>query len=301
MREVESAVIDRTEFAERLEIFFGEASDAVAHVYARLAEVGGAGELKLSGHLRGPSCLYADTLPARFPLVDRGPGKSLLAEAIVPEPCFWTPEMPHLYQAEVELRDGTTIIAGVRRAIAIRTLGVAGRKLIYDAKRWVLRAVRADEVAATSLEAWRESSTAMLARHPGDELCEAASRVGVLVVAELDEAIESEIRRLSRWPAVGLVALNKVSATFFRGWGHNLLVAQRFAATEPVALAPWAQVAVVEVADDGDLARRVADCPAAVIPMRPAGPMPSVMAGRAECDRLQRHLAGDGDWAGYIV
>ena len=42
----------------------------------------------------------------RFAFVDRGPGASLLAEAIVPEPCFWTPEMPHLYQAEVQLRRG---------------------------------------------------------------------------------------------------------------------------------------------------------------------------------------------------
>ena len=84
------------EFSERLEIFFGEASDTVA---ASMLGCAGRKPIKgsqLTGSLVGPSCLYAETLPARFEFVDRGPGESLLAEAVVPEPCFWTPEMPHL-------------------------------------------------------------------------------------------------------------------------------------------------------------------------------------------------------------
>ena len=68
-------------------------------------------QLQLTGTLAGPSCLYAKTLQATFSLVDRGPGESLLAEAIVPEPCFWTPEMPQLYQADVQLRRRGEILA----------------------------------------------------------------------------------------------------------------------------------------------------------------------------------------------
>ena len=92
------------DFSDRLEIFFGEGHDAIAHVYARLRGRTTADDFQLAGRLTGPTCLYAETLPATLSFVDRGPGNSLVAATIVPEPCFWTPDMPQVYQAVVELR-----------------------------------------------------------------------------------------------------------------------------------------------------------------------------------------------------
>ncbi len=294
---------ETSDFAASVEIFFGGASDAMAYVYARLPQRAHAAGLTLGGRLIGPNCLYADTLPATSQFIDRGPGDALVAKAIVPEPCFWTPEMPHLYRAHVELRNGSSVVATAQRDFGIRTLGAAGGKLIYDAKRWVLRAVDRDEVAGSELDSWRESNTALLARNPHDSLCQQASRVGVLLVAELTGSHVAELRRLARWAAVGIVVLpaRTVELPLLGNWAHNLVLAQRIAAGELVHTAPWCQLAVVETRDPADVAARVAGCRLPIVVHRPAGALESVAAGRAACDRLQRDLAGLGDWSGYIV
>ena len=123
---------DQSNFPDRLELFFGEAADALAHVYARLRGSDSQSQLQLTGTLRGPSCRYAKTLQATFSLADRGPGNSLLAEAIVPEPCFWTPEMPQLYQGDIQLRRRGEILAHTSRIFGIRRLGAQRQKLLFD-------------------------------------------------------------------------------------------------------------------------------------------------------------------------
>jgi hypothetical protein len=283
-----------------LEIFFGDVSDAMCRVYARWPGADARG-CTLNGTLTGPVCPYAHTLPVTLAMVDRGPGEFPLAEAYVPEPCFWTPDMPHVYRAQVHLcRDGR-VLATAERIVGIRTLGVAGRKLLYDAKRWVLRGVRAAALPPTDLEVWRSSGAAMIVSNPSDALCEHASRVGVLLVAELDGFERDEICRLSRWPALGVVTLPARSPLELDGLRHNLLLAERFEAEQTIAPAPWARAAVCEVSDPAEFAARTSSCPIAVIAFRPEGRLSSVAEGRSRCDHLQRDLAGRGDVSGYIV
>ncbi len=316
---------DPHDFADRLELFFGEAADALAHVYARLRGTEPQSGLQLTGTLRGPSCLYAKTLKATFSFVDRGPGKSLLAEAIVPEPCFWTPEMPQLYQADLQLRRGGEVLARAARMLGIRLLGAEGRKLICDGNRWVLRAVSQGEVPPTELVQWRECDAAMLVCNPDDQLCEGASRVGVLLVAEFDSPTlgpdstilsprgrgqlegavlsgwANEIHRLSRWPAVGMVVLPSRTTLDLAGLAHNLLLAERFRPDQLIVPAAWADAAVCDVADPHDWTARIANCKVPVIAARPSANPASVAEARALCDRLQRDLADRGEIAGYIV
>lgn len=293
-------MITDAEFAAGLEIFFGDVSDALCRVYARWPGANAEG-CALTGSLTGPMCPYAHTLPVTLALVDRGPGESPLAEAYVPEPCFWTPEMPHVYRAHVQLCKDGRVLAAADRIVGIRALGVAGRKLLYDAKRWVLRGVRAGAVPPTDLDVWRASGAAMIASSPSDPLCEQASRVGVLLVAELDEFNRDEIRRLSHWPAVGMVTLPARSPVELDGLRHNLLLAERFDSGQAIAPAAWARAAVYEVADPVEFAARTSSCPIAVIAFRPEERLASVAEGRSRCDHLQRDLAGRGDVSGYIV
>jgi hypothetical protein len=293
------AEIDPIEFDRKLEVFFGRTSDAVAYVYARFNGVPADSSWQLSGGLTGPVCRYAETLPARSVLVDRGPGASLLAAATVPEPCFWSPEMPHLYDVEVELRHEGQVIATSRRLFGFRNLGSADGKLIYDAKRWVLRAVMASEVATSSLDEWRDSNTAMLAADPSDALCEEASRVGVLLVAESVRADRADLLRLARWPAVGIVVLSDKGSEIADSGGHNLLLAKRFASGTTIASIQGVNVAFVEMTTVDDLSARNGEM--AMIASRRGGHFANVAEGRAACDTLQRDLAGQGDWSGYVV
>jgi hypothetical protein len=86
---------------DALELFFGEATDAEARVYARLPEDGPLDGWEISGTLTGPECRFAQTLRATFSFRDLGPGQGLLAEAIATEPCFWAPDLPFLYRCSV--------------------------------------------------------------------------------------------------------------------------------------------------------------------------------------------------------
>src|SRR3954452_22850399 len=92
-----------------IEILVGDVTDVEARVIARYQ--GTQSGVKLRGTLRGPFCEKARTLPAEFLFRDVGNGKGVQLETIVPDPCMWTPEMPHLYQADVEAKQGDHLIA----------------------------------------------------------------------------------------------------------------------------------------------------------------------------------------------
>lgn len=109
--------------SHRIEITVGDVNDVEARVYARLATEAGAplepGDVVLAGTLRGPFCATARTLPAEF-LFRPVPGKRFLVEAFVPDPCVWSEELPHLYEANIEARQDGQVIAEFHGTIGLR-------------------------------------------------------------------------------------------------------------------------------------------------------------------------------------
>jgi beta-galactosidase/beta-glucuronidase len=93
----------------------GEVSDLEARVIVRFADE----NVQLSGCLRGPFCETAHTLPAEYPLV-RLAGQNSAAEAIVTDPCAWSPELPHLYRVEVEAIRGDAVVATYYGELGLR-------------------------------------------------------------------------------------------------------------------------------------------------------------------------------------
>ncbi len=285
--------------AERLDLFFGDVSQAVCRVYARYGDSPGGEGWQLSGTLSGPTCAYAATLPATSKLVDRGPGGPPLAEAVVPEPSFWTPEMPHCYQARVQLQQDGELVLETERMLGIRPLGAAATHLRFDAKRWVLRGVSVQEPTPELLAEAHASSTALIVTNPNDAVCNAASRIGVLLVAELETLDLPELRRLSRWPAVGIVSLPAGAALQIEGLGHNLLLAERFAAGQRIAPSAWADLANCDATGQGGLESVELSIP--IVARRALPSWHSLDEARGGCDRLQSDLAHAGQFAGYIV
>jgi hypothetical protein len=277
-----------------VDLFFGALSPAVARVYARWGEIERP-DFSVLGTLTGPSCEYAATLPAVSQFVDRGPGGPPLAEAIVPEPSFWTPEMPHIYQAELKLLDGDQIVATDSRIFGLRPLGAASGRLRLDGRNYVLRGATMDEGNVGDLAAWHESNVAAVVKRPSDRLCEAASRWGVLLVAELERPNREEVRRLSRWPAVGLVILPTGCDFDPRSFPHNLLFMERLAGTSTPSA--WADVVSHEALPGSEWKPLATSLPV-VATRRPTAE--ALAGGRAACDRLQAELAHAGLLAGYI-
>lgn len=97
-----------------IEIAVGEVTDMEVRVYARYdsQEVGETQlpQIVLRGTLRGPYCELAHTLPAEFAFHSLDSGPTVSAEAMITDPCMWSPELPHLYRADVEaLRDAQVV------------------------------------------------------------------------------------------------------------------------------------------------------------------------------------------------
>lgn len=87
-----------------IEITFGEVNDASAEVVVSycgnvLAE---SAQVSITGFVRGPFCKSGRTLTADYPFRQRADAR-LSAAAIITDPCFWAPNMPHLYSVNVRV------------------------------------------------------------------------------------------------------------------------------------------------------------------------------------------------------
>lgn len=302
---------------ESLELFHGDATPAEARVYVRIPqeERFDNARIEIAGNLVGPSCDFAHTLPARIAFVRRRSDDHLLAEAIIPDPCFWTPELPFLYRAVMELRAGSGRSVKIDQTVGIRRLGVRGKSLFFEGKRFVLRGGHRELELSTlksdparDATVLRESWTTLIVRSPDNDLCDFASRRGILLVADQTQVdsgsykLVPELRRLARWPSVGIAVItgNANLPAETRDIAPNLLLAQQIAASEPMNLRPWARLAFAEVSDPAEFARRTADWTLPILAVRREA-HGSIDQSRFACDALQRDLAPYGDFAGYVV
>jgi hypothetical protein len=168
----------------------------------------------------------------------------------------------------------------------------------------VLRAVERPRPSTADLEEAHATNTALYVVDTDDATCRLASEMGVLLVTKASgtqEQVVSEIRRLRRWPSVGLLIVDAAigDAEAPKRERLNLLLGQRLPAGELAPSAEWAQVGVC---DAGVSEKALAVFSNPVIVCRFAGePEKSVSELRLECDRLQADLAGARNFAGYMV
>jgi hypothetical protein len=226
---------------------------------------------------------------------------------VIPDPVFWSPDLPAIYDVTVRLVRAGETIATVQREIGLRSLGARGRWLVKEGKPWVLRGVRASSTIATLPRAWHDANAAYVVASgpPEHEVLAEASQFGALTVAEIPpgETAVRELRRLAEYPGVALaVVRGELPTGFQRGQsGSNLLLGQSLTAGDEFVPRQWADVLMAESTDASRLAKITALGEVPVIVARPlAQPVP-ISDARAECDQLQRDLAPHGQFAGYVV
>lgn len=289
------------------DVYVGHASSIEARFYVRLRDKEQA--VPLAGSVEGPFSEYAHTLPATFPLRNVGPTEAPLAEAIVPDPCFWTPDAPFTYRVSVGIAGQTA----TRHTLAgIRPLTADGPHLYWSRRRCVLRGLSLREAQIGSLDPWHRSGATLLVSSPSDELCGAASRFGVLLVAQLssDPTLrQAEIARLQRWPAVGLcvIAADNDSVASWQELPPQVLRGEYFPPGRDVVPRTETQVVLCEDAHPESLVQRISDVSIPTIAVasstfEPAEwPQPQAESWRSACDQLQRLLAPEADLAGYLI
>jgi hypothetical protein len=295
----------KQDLLEQLDVFYGDLTVNRAIVYVRLQRSEAAEGLTFSGFVRGPRCARAQTLPLSTPLVDMGPGPTLLGKSIVPDPCFWSPDLPAIYDVTVQLLRGTEVLGAAQRQIGLRAFGVRGRNLVLEGKRVVLRGVLAESAQSHSPRDWQAAQAQYVATDPPDELLAEASSAGALAaieVAESGAAAAARLRGLARFPAVAIAIIRGTLPDNFQraSAAPNLLLAQTLNSASVSNCQPWADLAMVSTTDRALLAA-AAGWNFPVLAMRPLGsPLPLAEA-RVACDALQRDLAPIGQFAGYVV
>ncbi len=289
-----------------LQVIYGDMSPTVARLFARLPMPREPGPWRLNGTVRGPHSQYAETLPSSFPLRDLGPGNTLMAAATIPDPCFWSPHYPMLYELRVELLRDREVQAEMEWSVGLRRLGAAGRDLVLESRRWVLRAAFQEEAATLAPEEWREWESVLYTPLPDAAFCDQASRHGQMLVVELEgnaTRLREQLRWLRRWPAVAFAVLPS-EAGQETGWTElapNMLLGQRFSSSEPIEPAEWCRVAFCDVDQPQPFAQRTAPLNLPVVAVRRRGTPAPLSQLRSDCDQLQRDLAPFGQFAGYLV
>lgn len=223
-------------------LFFGEMTPSRARVYFRLDEKPGPDRepqhsnvaqtpQQFQGTLYGPVSPTGRTLPARhaFRCIERE--GTWLAEALIPDPCFWSPSQPLAYEYQIEIQDGGAAQGLWAGQLGLRRVGLLGPNLVWNGDPWSLIGVPPDR-----LTSWLDSisddplavcSVLLSASRPADwdlDLHPSTPAIGVLP-ADAGQA-EAAVRNWARYPQVYLLILpDSLDATRIRQVGPNLLLA----------------------------------------------------------------------------
>src|SRR5215212_6883629 len=150
-------------------------------IYVKLAEITPTTQIR--GKLTGPRCIYASTIEVAYPLREIARGDHLELRVVIPEPSWWDPESPFLYEGIIELvEDGQPRDrAAVRHGI--RWLQITSKGLRLNGRRYALR--------GRFIESWSndlapklrgEGINAVLTAATGLECWDAADRFGFFVI-----------------------------------------------------------------------------------------------------------------------
>lgn len=310
----------------RFTCLLGRCDALRAEVYLRAELPADASRGSLTGTLTGPECRHATTLPVNSRITPLGGGEPsgvVVGRTILTEPAFWTPDLPNLYRLEASLTVGGAEVAACRRRVGLRRLGVRGRSLWLDGRRFVPRGLASSALPA-DVDRFRQAALTAVAAEPSEDFLERCDHDGLAVIARIGESPSGPadaVLRIDAWarhPSV-LVAVfppgmpgDHVAAVIAetKATRSTLLIATTADGTRPPQPQPEAADAVVVNLPRGLLPHedwRSVSPPLPLIACRhdlDVGCDPA----RTCCDDLQRDLAGWGtadgplgyDWAGYL-
>ncbi len=283
----------------------GLAADTTARLY--FSAPAESDIVQIAGHLRGPSSALARTLPASYAVqpLSRAAGQPCLAEVVLPDPCYWTPQSPFLYDVQLELTAADHTTDRLETCLGLRRWAVEGNHVSWERRRYVLRGVGADAPTADVIAAARVAELALLVAQPEAALCQEASRWGVPLVVDLRGLTCSNSGGWGYdWAAAVLVVLAEpAQVALWQRQPHNFLLATCLTPQTPAAAVAgvdgdlWA----VEIGPGETPPTWLASATKPVLVMRGQADRAPGEFSRRACDRLQQELAPAFDLAGYFV
>jgi len=309
-------VSDATLAAPRFDVILGRCDDMRAEVYVRAAGLPAGSAATITGTLSGPRSRFAITLPTTASFTDLGPapdGRSAVARAILTEPAYWSPELPHRYRVQARVAGDAGPLATLDRMVGLRRLGVRGRSFWLEGRRWVARGV-ACAPSTFAPQVLRDLLAAAVLDDPDDATCAVADEVGVGIIARCGADPVAALERVSGHPSVLLAVLPigsdaaAVLEGVQQGKGTMLLGVAADGTAPPGPVADGVDCVVV-VLPESAVPHPAWRDPWPTLPLVAARRTSGGIAERRHaCDQLQADLAAwrqaaaaDQDWAGYLA
>jgi hypothetical protein len=169
---------------------------------------------EVRGRLTGPRCVYASTVEVAYPLRSlplsspsaAGEGSAvrghdaILRRALIPEPTFWEPATPFIYEAIVELwQDG---VRCDQRSIrhGLRSVSLSRHGLRVNGRPLALRGYQPE--AVMDLPDLRSRGYNLVLAEADEELADDADRLGLFVLAQTPTLpTVAEVQRLAVHPS----------------------------------------------------------------------------------------------------
>ena len=293
------------------QLFHTQADPNVAQVYVRVhADVDlqpywEAG-WRITGDIYGPQCHRSHTLPARYTFADQGPGSSFLAQAILPDPCFWSDQVPSLYQATWQLNQPQQAGIQQQALLGLRSLAIKNRQLVLNTESWEFQAAAIRRLSNWSVEQYHQQSLVMLLEQPDTSLLKEASELGTWVVAVLsgdEDEICEQLSQMAACPAVcmGIIRSPIKTPERLRHVAPNLILGQWLQDPSDLPLANWSQLLFCECSTPETLSGYIEGCSVPLIAVRSGDDMPSA-ADASEAFRLfKSSFDQDRLPAGYAI
>ena len=306
---------------DSLDVFWTELSPTRAVVYARLTDVPYQAGWRLAGTIRGPRSVRHQTLPAAVPFTDLGPGPTHLARAIVPDPSYWSPESPNIYDVTIELhRDGEPTLVE-KRMLGFKPIRAGERYLLREGKTWIPRSMNLPKVDARTFTVEKISEFMAKCREAelvlqvpfvkaAADLWKVASSEGLYLETMISPSmrcrgtIREQLRECSKYPAITFVVVPYYFADPNEGVpkdGHNLILLQPLCRGVPYEPQNWADAVAAGVWALDDPEQNPIAIPRPVLIGDGYEAAIDASNARSYCDELQRRLAPLRQFAGYHV
>lgn len=301
-----------------LQVFYGRLTENAASFYAQLPASGDWSDpLQLVGEVTGPHCDGTRTLPATVAMRFQGADPRPLAVANVPDPTFWSPALPALYDVAVTLMQGSEKVASRKRRLALRRFGAHHRSFVEQGRRTVIRgASDAHSMFDHAAEDWYEHRLHYLLTVSDDtdivdlsQQLDVAQRTGFPIVTDVTtrdtESIRRQFRLLASCAAVTLtiVGLENASHDVVSELARNNPNLRLLAELEGKRLQcpDWALGLAIRVDEISPESIPWDDFDKPVVLRRSVATPPELSIKRQLCEQLQRDFATVGDFAGYLI
>lgn len=271
-----------------------------------LADLSGGAYRSFSGTVTGPKCRYSRTLPATFqvPSCICEADASQMTQAMLPDPCYWTPKLPFLYDCSLDIKHSNGNTEAASHTLGLKRWEIDGDSFFLERKRFVLRGIAVRHESEVDLEEAHEAELAVMVPSPSEVFLQEASERGVMVIADTRDC-DDELTRLllgfSWQPAVAIV-VPQPNACYVP---HSQILGAILSASQNAASnlrdSDWAKAAIVELETGQKPPDEIQQLNKPVIAIRRGVEYADLTAARAACDRLQAELAPEFDLAGYFV